>query len=245
MERVKPYRQSEDSKKEQVESMFNSIAPRYDMLNHWMSFGIHRLWRKRAVNLLADLKAPLILDVATGTADLALEACRINPVAIHAVDISEGMLKIAEQKILKRGRQHTIQLLKADSENLPFASRSFDAVMVAFGVRNFANPNKGLCEMARVLKPGGRVVVLELTTPRRPPFKQLYHFYFTHILSWWGGAISKDKDAYNYLPTSVIAFPEGSEFEELLLQCSLVPLKTLSQTFGIATIYLAEKKEQQ
>ncbi len=242
MEKVKPYLQSEDSKKEQVESMFNSIAPSYDSLNHWLSFGIYRLWRKRAVNLLASLEAPLILDVATGTGDLALEACRIKPMGIHAVDISEEMLKIAGQKILKRGRQHTIHLQKADSENLPFEKSSFDAVMVAFGVRNFEDLNKGLSEMARVLKPGGRLVVLELSTPRKPPFKQLYNFYFTHILSWWGGLISKDKAAYSYLPTSVQAFPEGTEFEQLLLQCGLVPIKTMPQTFGIATIYLAEKK---
>jgi demethylmenaquinone methyltransferase/2-methoxy-6-polyprenyl-1,4-benzoquinol methylase len=242
MEKVKPYINQQGTKKEQVESMFNSIAPRYDLLNRWLSFGIDKLWRKRVVNLLSDLQAASILDVATGTADLALEVCRIKPAGVQAIDISEGMLRIAQQKVLKYGRQHTIHLRQGDSENLPFEKNLFDAVMVAFGVRNFEDLQRGLGEMARVLKPGGRLVVLEFSKPSRFPFKQLYNFYFSRILPWWGGLISQNRAAYTYLPASVKAFPEGPEFEKQLVKAGLVPVKSMPQTFGIATIYLAEKK---
>ena len=245
MEKVKPYINQAGTKKEQVESMFDSIAPRYDWLNRSLSFGIDRRWRKHLVNLLADLKAPRILDVATGTGDLALEVCRLKPIEVQAIDLSEGMLKVAREKVLKQGRQHTIQLRQADSENLPFARNSFDAVMVAFGVRNFENLSQGLTEMTRVLKPGGRLVVLEFSKPQRFPFKQLYHFYFTRILPWWGGLVSKNRAAYSYLPASVMAFPEGPGFEKELIKAGLVPQKTVPQTFGIATIYLAQKSEEQ
>lgn len=222
--------------------MFDRIAPRYDLLNRLLSFGIDKIWRKSVVKQLKDLKGPMVLDVATGTGDLAVEICKIDPVAVYGLDLSGEMLEVAKQKVLKKHLHMTIQLRQGDSENLPFEDDFFDAVTVAFGVRNFENLNKGLAEMQRVLRPGGRLVVLEFSRPRKFPFKQLYHFYFTRILPWWGGLISKDKDAYAYLPASVFQFPEGKAFEEELKKAGLKPRATLPQTFGIATIYVSSKE---
>lgn len=241
---VKPYQEKSGTKKEQVAEMFNRIAPRYDLLNRLLSFGIDRIWRRRVVNLLKDLKMPYILDVATGTADLAIEAAKLKATLIYAVDISSEMLSVAKTKIRQRGLQHTVFLKEGDSEALPFDKNTFDAITVAFGVRNFGNLNKGLCEMARVLKPGGRVVVLEFSRPSSFPFKQIYHFYFTKILPFWGGVISGDKAAYNYLPASVMGFPEGILFSDELRKAGLYPTLEWRQTFGIATIYVAEKPIQ-
>ncbi len=238
---IKPYKDQEGSKKEQVRSMFDRIAPRYDLLNRLLSFGIDRIWRRNVVKLLKGLQAPMILDVATGTGDLAVEICKINPVAVYGVDLSPLMLAVAQKKIQKKKLHMTIPLKEGDSETLPFEDDFFDAVTVAFGVRNFENLDKGLAEMQRVLRSGGKLIVLEFSKPSGFPFKQFYHFYFTRILPWWGGLISRDKDAYKYLPASVLQFPEGKDFENELRAAGLEPQKSIPQTFGIATIYVSVK----
>lgn len=240
---VKPYT-PEGSKKTQVAGMFNNIAPKYDFLNHFLSLGIDKIWRKKAINLLKDIKQPLILDVATGTGDLALEANKRLGCKVVGVDISTEMLKVAKEKIARRHLQEMISVQEGDSENLPFEDNHFDAVMVAFGVRNFENLHKGLSEMARSLKVGGKMVVLEFSKPAYFPFKQLYLFYFRYILPWLGGVISKDKAAYTYLPESVLSFPDGKQFDDELVKAGMTPIKRYKQTMGIATIYLSEKRAQ-
>lgn len=240
---VKPYT-SEGSKKKQVAGMFNNIAPKYDFLNHFLSMGIDKIWRKRAIKLLKDIENPKILDVATGTGDLALEANRRLGCSVVGVDISVEMLKVAQEKIEKRGLSRMVSVKEGDSENLPFDDEVFDAVMVAFGVRNFENLNKGLTDMARTLKVGGKMVVLEFSKPAYFPFKQLYLFYFRNILPWLGGLISNDKAAYTYLPESVLSFPDGVRFDQELINAGMTPLKRYKQTMGIATIYLSEKRRQ-
>lgn len=224
--------------------MFNRIAPRYDLLNRLLSFGVDRIWRRRVINLLTDLKMPYILDVATGTGDLAIEAAKLKTTLIYAVDISSEMLSVARTKLLKRGLQHTIFLKEGDSEALPFDKNTFDAVTVAFGVRNFDDLNKGLSEITRVLKPGAKLIVLEFSKPSGFPIKHLYHFYFNYVLPLWGGLISGDNSAYKYLPASVLNFPEGEQFSAELRKAGLQPTREWRQTFGIATIYVAEKPMQ-
>ncbi len=238
---VKPYSQSADSKKEQVATMFDNIAFRYDFLNHLLSMGIDKIWRRRAIRLLKSIPAPRILDIATGTGDLALAALRLKPSEIVGLDMSKEMLKVAQVKVDKRGLSSTIKLMHGDSESIPFPDNSFDAITVAFGVRNFENLNRGLSEMSRVLKPGGKVVILEFSNPTQFPVKQIYGFYFKYVLPFWGGLFSKDKAAYTYLPESVRAFPEGKQFEMEMVNANLKPLKSLKQTFGVATIYFGEK----
>ncbi|MCT4588060.1 MAG: bifunctional demethylmenaquinone methyltransferase/2-methoxy-6-polyprenyl-1,4-benzoquinol methylase UbiE [Carboxylicivirga sp.] len=240
---VKPYTK-EGSKKTQVAGMFNNIAPKYDFLNHLLSMGIDKIWRKRAINLLKEIEEPLILDVATGTGDLALEANRRLGCKVVGVDISSEMLKVAKVKISRKGLEDKISVQEGDSENLPFEDNHFDAVMVAFGVRNFENLNKGLTDMARTLKEGGKMVVLEFSKPAYFPFKQLYLFYFRYILPWLGGVVSKDKAAYTYLPESVLSFPDGKAFDDELIKAGMTPVKRYKQTMGIATIYLSEKRKQ-
>lgn len=224
--------------------MFNNIAPKYDFLNHLLSMGIDKIWRKRAINLLKEIEEPLILDVATGTGDLALEANRRLGCKVVGVDISSEMLKVAKVKISRKGLEDKICVQEGDSENLPFEDNHFDAVMVAFGVRNFENLNKGLTDMARTLKEGGKMVVLEFSKPAYFPFKQLYLFYFRYILPWLGGVVSKDKAAYTYLPESVLSFPDGKAFDDELIKAGMTPVKRYKQTMGIATIYLSEKRKQ-
>jgi demethylmenaquinone methyltransferase/2-methoxy-6-polyprenyl-1,4-benzoquinol methylase len=239
---VKPYKEERSSKKQQVANMFNNIAGKYDFLNHFLSMGIDKLWRKNAINSLKHLKAPHILDVATGTGDLAIMAHKLLGAKVTGVDISVEMLKVAEKKINEQGLDNVISVAEGDSENLPFDDNTFDAVTVAFGVRNYENLHKGLLEMARVLKPGGRMVILEFSRPASFPFKQLYFFYFKKMLPFFGGMISKDKAAYEYLPKSVLNFPDGETFDEELRKAGMKPLKREKQTFGIATIYIAEKQ---
>ncbi len=239
---VKPYSDKDGSKREQVENMFDRIAPHYDLLNRMLSFGIDKIWRKNVIKILKQKPAPMILDVATGTGDLAIEACNTEPVAVYGVDISTEMLKIASEKVKKKRLHMTVHLKEGDSEDLPFDNNFFDAVLVAFGVRNFEHLQKGLSEMQRVLRPGGRLIVLEFSKPKRFPFKQLYYFYFNKILPFWGGVISRDKKAYSYLPASVLSFPEGLDFEQEIKKSGLEPTESLPQTFGIATIYVATKK---
>lgn len=238
---IKPYKDKESSKKEQIRSMFNKIAPHYDLLNHLLSFGIDKIWRKNVVKQLKGLTAPIILDVATGTGDLAIELTKIDPVAVYGVDLSEKMLNVARKKIEKKRLHMTIQLKQGDSEALPFDDRFFDAATVAFGVRNFENLQKGLKEIHRVLKPDGKLVVLEFSRPKVFPFKQLFYFFMRRILPWWGGMISKDKEAYKYLPESAMQFPEGEDFKKELEKAGFEWQKGIKQTFGIATIYVATK----
>ena len=241
---VEPYQTSEGSKKIKVAGMFNNIALKYDFLNHFLSLGIDKIWRKRAISLLKNIDNPLVLDVATGTGDLAIEANRQLACKVTGVDISTQMLHVAKEKIAKHRLNNMISVQEGDSENLPFNDNSFDAVTVAFGVRNFENLNKGLSDMARVLKVGGKMVVLEFSKPVYFPFKQFYLFYFRHILPWLGGAISKNREAYTYLPESVFNFPDGKRFDEELKRAGMAPLKRFKQTMGIATIYLSEKVAQ-
>lgn len=238
---VKPYNKSTDSKKTQVAIMFNNIAHRYDFLNHLLSLGIDRIWRRRAIKLLKHIPKPKVLDIATGTGDLAIAAMKLKPTTIVGLDISKGMLKMAQRKVDKLKLSRTIKLMHGDSENMPFLDNEFDAITVAFGVRNFENLNKGLCEIHRVLKPGGKVVVLEFSNPTKFPIKQIYGFYFKHVLPFWGGLFSKDKAAYTYLPESVKAFPEGQLFEDEMIKAKIRPIKSYKQTFGVATIYFGEK----
>ncbi|WP_068472581.1 bifunctional demethylmenaquinone methyltransferase/2-methoxy-6-polyprenyl-1,4-benzoquinol methylase UbiE [Saccharicrinis aurantiacus] len=241
---VTPYKTSEEGKKKQIESMFDNIAPKYDFLNHLLSFGIDKIWRRRAIGLLKNIPSPVLLDIATGTGDLAIAAMKLKPSKIVGLDLSAEMLKVGQEKIEKLNLTDTISLVHGDSENLPLSDNQFDAATVAFGVRNFENLNKGLTEICRVLKPGAKFVVLEFSNPSSFPFKHIYQFYSSKILPWWGGLFSKDKAAYEYLPESVAAFPEGQAFVKELEASGFTSLKVWKQTFGVATIYFSEKKVQ-
>jgi demethylmenaquinone methyltransferase/2-methoxy-6-polyprenyl-1,4-benzoquinol methylase len=225
-----------------VESMFDSIAWRYDFLNHFLSLNIDRLWRRRAIKIIAkSYKTPNILDVATGTADLAIAAMKLNPSKITGIDISGKMLEIGREKILRKGYSGKIELTRADSEKIPFADNSFDVAMVAFGVRNFSDPVKGLSEMRRVIREGGMIMVLEFSKPSGFPFKALYNFYFRNILPLFGRFFSKDKAAYSYLPDSVMKFPDNEEFIKLLVKAGCKNTRQLKLTGGVASIYTAIK----
>ncbi|MDP2424690.1 MAG: bifunctional demethylmenaquinone methyltransferase/2-methoxy-6-polyprenyl-1,4-benzoquinol methylase UbiE [Bacteroidales bacterium] len=228
------------SKKEQVRQMFNSIAGSYDFLNHFLSLGIDRRWRRRLVREVKPGAPKRILDVATGTADLALELARLKPEKIVGVDISEKMLQIGEDKVRKRNLHNIIHLQKADSENLPFESNSFDLVTVAFGVRNFENLETGLAELHRVVRDGGTLAVLEFSMPQQFLVRQLYLFYFKQILPFLGRLISGNKSAYIYLPDSVQAFPCGQMFEQLLYKTGFIKVRSHKLHFGIATLYVAD-----
>lgn len=238
---VKPY-QTEGSKKQQVSNMFDRIAPYYDFLNRLLSLGIDTLWRKKAINLLKSDRPQKILDVATGTADVAIEAAkRLSPNQIVGIDISTEMLEVGRKKIKRKGLQEIITLEEGDSENLPFEDNTFDALTVAFGVRNFENLELGLREMQRVLKPGGKVVILEFSRPTTFPFRQLYHFYFKNILPFIGKFTSKDPKAYRYLYESVQAFPDGDQFLNILTQTGYKSNRCIPLTLGVCSIYLGEK----
>ena len=222
--------------------MFDQIARRYDFLNHFLSFHIDKIWRRKAVNELRGRSLGEVLDVATGTADLALAIQkRLRPGHIIGVDISEGMLAIGRQKIEKKGLTQQITLQFGDSENLPFADNTFDAVTVAFGVRNFDHLEKGLREMFRVLKTGGKLVVLEFSIPKNRFFRSIFHFYFFRILPLVGRWVSKDAGAYNYLPNSVQSFPHGAKFGNIMERCGFEDIKIKSLTWGIASIYTGIK----
>jgi len=236
-----PNRKSKLSKKDQVEEMFDNISPKYDLLNHLLSINIDKVWRKNVIKKIEKFQPQTILDVATGTADFAIAASRIRNTEITGIDISEGMLTIGRKKIQKRNLSNRIKLIKADSENLPFDENSFDAAIVAFGVRNFENLENGLLEIRRVLKPGGVFFVLEFSKPEKTPFKQVYRIYFNRILPTVGRLISKDKNAYAYLPESVNEFPCGEKFIAILAKVGLIKNAFYPQTFGIATIYEAHK----
>jgi demethylmenaquinone methyltransferase/2-methoxy-6-polyprenyl-1,4-benzoquinol methylase len=233
-------------KRKSVESMFDSIAWRYDFLNHFLSFGIDHLWRRRAVKIISrSYKNPHILDVATGTGDLAIAAMKIHPVKIYGIDISAGMLEIGKEKILKKGYSDKIELMRADSENIPFEDDKFDVAMVAFGVRNFADPLRGLKEMRRVIRTDGLILVLEFSKPSAFPFRPVYNFYFRNILPFFGRLFSKDKTAYTYLPDSVSQFPDNEEFLKLLSEAGFSDTVQLKLTKNITSIYTGIKTKIQ
>ncbi|MBL4707962.1 MAG: bifunctional demethylmenaquinone methyltransferase/2-methoxy-6-polyprenyl-1,4-benzoquinol methylase UbiE [Flavobacteriales bacterium] len=240
-ETIIPYKEKGSSKKEQVAEMFDNISHRYDFLNHFLSLGIDKLWRKKAVKLLKENKPKILLDVATGTGDFAIESLSLNPKKVYGIDISNGMLDKGRIKIKKNKQDQIIELKYGDSENIPFEDNYFDAITVAFGVRNFENLEKGLSEMKRVLKTGGKVVVLEFSKPKSFPIKQIYNLYFHKILPSIGKLVSKDASAYTYLPESVEAFPEGKIFEEILTKVGFKFKKTYPLFFGISSIYVVEK----
>lgn len=238
---VVPYKEQQASKKEQVAEMFNNISHRYDFLNHFLSLGIDILWRKKAIRLLKQDQPKQILDIATGTGDFAIEALALKPEKVIGVDISAGMLEHGKQKMKRKGIDHIIDMQMGDSEKLLFESNTFDAVIVSFGVRNFENLEKGLSDMFRVLKPGGKTVIIEFSRPRRFPMKQLYNFYFKSILPIIGKLISKDQSAYTYLPESVEAFPDGDDFLTILKKVGFKSTECKPLTFGISSIYIGQK----
>jgi demethylmenaquinone methyltransferase / 2-methoxy-6-polyprenyl-1,4-benzoquinol methylase len=239
---VVPFKNSTESKKKQVENMFDKIAFRYDFLNRFLSAGIDVGWRKKAIRELISLHPKNILDVATGTGDFAITSYQIlKPEKITGIDISEGMLDIGRKKIAKSGLENSIELLHGDSEAILFPDDSFDAVTVAFGVRNFENLEQGLSEIKRVLKPGGKLIVLECTRPSAPVIKQLYHFYMKFITPKIGKLIAKNNAAYQYLNDSVLQFPEKGSFIHILNQSGYRSSFYKTLTLGICTIYCAEK----
>ncbi|HEY0298591.1 MAG TPA: bifunctional demethylmenaquinone methyltransferase/2-methoxy-6-polyprenyl-1,4-benzoquinol methylase UbiE [Arachidicoccus sp.] len=239
---VKPFQQSSSEKKEQVAEMFDDIAFKYDFLNRFLSAGIDISWRKKAIKRLEDIHPEKILDVATGTADVALMAYKLlQPDHITGIDISEGMLKIGKEKVEKEALSEFISLQKGDSENLPFEDNSFDAITVAFGVRNFQNLEKGIAEMYRVLRPGGKLVVLEFSRPKQKLVKSFYRFYMNVVTPGVGKIFSKNKDAYQYLNESVQAFPERENFVKVLNGAQFKNTLYKPQTMGICCIYEGAK----
>ena len=238
---VTPVKNSTLSKKEQVAGMFNSIAWRYDFLNHLLSLGIDHYWRWRAIRILKKEKPRLILDAATGTGALAMAAMKLRPEKIFGIDISEDMLAIGRQKVKSKKLNDKIELLEGDSENLIFSDNKFDAVTVAFGVRNFENLLKGLQEFHRVLKPGSLAVILEFSHPRNQIIQAIYRFYSSRILPRLGKKISRNEIAYQYLHDSVSAFPSGNDFLDILKQAGFTETKGTSLTFGVVTIYTGRK----
>lgn len=222
--------------------MFDGIAGHYDFLNHFLSMGIDKGWRKKAIREVAAIQPRTILDVATGTGDLAIAAVKsIEGVQVTGVDISEGMLEVGRKKIRDLSLTESIGLQSGDSEALPFADATFDSVMCAYGVRNFEHLEAGLRDMQRVLRPGGKLVILEFSHPRKFPFKQLYRFYFRYILPLLGKIVSRHSRAYTYLPESVNAFPEGATFCNILARCGYREAKARPLTMGITTLYTAVK----
>lgn len=241
MSAVVPYHDDPRAKKQQVARMFDNISRRYDFLNHFLSLGIDVSWRRKAIRILRGFRPKFLLDVATGTGDFAIEALSLNPEKIIGVDISEGMLEVGRKKLKERGLDSRIELRSGDSEKLPFEDNFFDAVIVAFGVRNFESPEAGLREMLRVVKPGGTVVILEFSRPSKFPMKQLYNLYFTAILPRIGRWISRDNSAYRYLPESVKAFPDGNSFLEVLAELGYKHPQCNPLTFGISSLYWGSK----
>ena len=239
-EKVKPYGQ-EGKKVEQVERMFDHIAPAYDRLNHLMSLGIDRSWRRTALKWLRPHRPQQMMDVATGTGDFALLACRmLRPQSLVGTDISEGMMQVARRKAREAGLDERISFRREDCEALTFADASFDAVTVAFGIRNFEHLDRGLREMCRVLRPGGHLVILELSTPDRFPLKQLYRIY-SRLIPLMGRLVSHDRSAYTYLPQSIRAFPQGEVMSESIRRAGFSDVRFRRLTFGVCTLYMATK----
>ncbi|HEX9649858.1 MAG TPA: bifunctional demethylmenaquinone methyltransferase/2-methoxy-6-polyprenyl-1,4-benzoquinol methylase UbiE [Cyclobacteriaceae bacterium] len=238
---VVPYKERSESKKQQVATMFDNISKKYDFLNHLLSLGIDISWRRKAIKKLQKLKPSKILDIATGTGDFALEALKLKPEKIIGVDISDGMLTVGREKMVRKKVSHIIDLQSGDSENLQFPDNFFDAVIVSFGVRNFENLEKGLSEMHRVIRPGGMAVILEFSKPEKFPIRQIYNFYFKVILPKIGRLFSGDTSAYTYLPESVQEFPYGKKFVEILGKVGFKYNQCYPQTLGISSIYTGEK----
>ena len=238
---IKPYKDSDLGKKEQVATMFNNISKNYDGLNRVISFGIDVSWRKKVVKIVSKNNPQQILDIATGTGDLALMMSQLNPTKIVGLHISEGMLEVGKQKISKANLSDKIEMVVGDSENMPFDDNTFDAITVSFGVRNFANLDKGLTEIRRVLKPNGTFVILETSNPTKFPFKQGYKFYTSFILPIIGKIFSRDKVAYSYLSESANYFPFGDTFDNILKKNGFINTEYKPVTFGVATIYSATK----
>jgi demethylmenaquinone methyltransferase/2-methoxy-6-polyprenyl-1,4-benzoquinol methylase len=238
---ITPYA-GDETKKQQVAAMFNNISGTYDFLNHFMSLGIDIIWRRKAIKELKAIQPRIILDVATGTGDFAFESISIlKPEKVIGVDISEGMLNVAKKKIQERNLSHVFSVQLGDSEGLHFEDNTFDAITVAFGVRNYENLEKGLADMLRVLKPGGKIVILEFSKPQTFLIKQGYNFYFKHVTPVLGGLFSKDKKAYTYLEESVQAFPDGKDFTTLMEKVGYKNTKNRPLTFGISSIYTGTK----
>lgn len=239
---ITPYKDSNLGKKEQVTQMFDNISGNYDELNRVISLGIDMKWRKKVVKLVSDTKPKTILDIATGTGDLVIMMANSSAEKIIGLDLSAGMLEIGKQKIKQQNLSDKIEMIQADSENIPYEDNFFDAITVSFGIRNFENLEKGLAEIYRVLKPNGIFVILETSVPTKFPFKQGYFFYSKFILPIIGKIFSKDKSAYSYLSNSAANFPFGEELNNILRKVSFVNCKAMPQTFGAATIYTATKK---
>ena len=241
-ENITPYKNSTLSKKEQIAQMFDTISENYDRLNRVISFGIDVKWRKKVLQIVTQSNPKTILDIATGTGDLAILMAQTKAPKIIGLDISAGMLEVGRKKIQYKNLSNTIEMVLADSEEMPFEDSYFDAITVAFGVRNFENLEKGLAEILRVLKPNGVFVILETSVPDKNPYKQGYTFYSKNILPNIGKLFSKDNVAYGYLSESAAAFPYGEALNNILRKIGFIEVKAMPQTFGVATIYSATKK---
>lgn len=235
--KIRPYADSDLSKKQQVEQMFDNISPKYDLLNRVLSMGIDVQWRKKVVKKVAESNPQKILDIATGTGDLAIAMAKNTKAKITGFDLSAGMLEVGRKKVEEKNLTEKIEMIQGDAENMPFTDNSFDCITVAFGVRNFENLDKGLAEIYRVLKPGGSFIILEFSQPEATPMKQLYGFYSKHILPKIGSTVSKDTDAYTYLPESAKVFPSGEKMKNILKEIGFVNPIAKELTFGIASIY--------
>jgi demethylmenaquinone methyltransferase/2-methoxy-6-polyprenyl-1,4-benzoquinol methylase len=238
---VKPYGDDAKSKKEEVAEMFDNISKRYDFLNHFLSLGIDKIWRKKAVNQLKSLKPQRILDLATGTGDFAVALLKLKPKEIIGMDISNGMLEVGREKMKRKKVDNIIEMKLGDSENMPFEDGYFDALTVGFGVRNYENLEKGLSEMLRVLRTDGKAIILEFSKPKKFPVKQYFKFHSKYVIPFFGKWISKDVKAYEYLPESVAAFPEGKDFENILVKLGYRNVSSRLVSGGIATIYSGTK----
>ncbi|MTH15003.1 bifunctional demethylmenaquinone methyltransferase/2-methoxy-6-polyprenyl-1,4-benzoquinol methylase UbiE [Flavobacterium sp. LC2016-01] len=241
-EKITPYKDSSLGKKEQVAQMFDNISGNYDNLNRVISFGIDVKWRKKVLKIVSDTKPKIILDIATGTGDLAILMAKTNAEKIIGLDISAGMLEVGKKKVEEKKLSDTIDLVLGDSENIPFEDNYFDAITVGFGVRNFENLEKGFAEILRVLKPNGVFVILETSVPDKTPYKQGYKFYSKNILPIIGKLFSKDNAAYGYLSESAAVFPYGEALNNILRKIGFIDVVAMPQTFGVATIYSASKK---
>jgi demethylmenaquinone methyltransferase/2-methoxy-6-polyprenyl-1,4-benzoquinol methylase len=233
---------SEQDQKAKIGAMFDDIAGRYDFLNHLLSFGVDRIWRKKAIKAISEThKNSKIIDIACGTGDLSIAALKLDPEYVKGIDISQKMIDLGREKIIKSGISDRIELIKGDSEKICFNDNSFDVAMTAFGVRNFSEPMKGLAEMKRVIRKGGLIMILEFSKPSGFLFRQIYSFYFLKILPYIGKLFSNNRQAYSYLPSSVMQFPDSQQFMDIMKRAGLSEIKQKKLSFGIATIYTGLK----